>query len=251
MHLLPTGQALARVVFLESPADGVVSFEFVAQNCSRPLLPQNVSDLTLGRLGRCSGAACSIADSISFLDSGAILELKRAKPTNSSDKYHKWSPSFLLVGTEVAVCGYSRDWTMSFKSFSGASDVWGAVIHALRWISTEKVVISQIPFFWRSHLQLDTEQSHLEGINHFCHPTCRNGCMAPGTPRRNPSKESLQGILWKSQGILYSRPSLVSLLSIFEQIQWCPHKMGSPRFQLRHLLRQFENCPDPQIANCF
>ena len=72
---------------------------------------------------------------ISLFISTDTLESKRASPTSSSEKYHRWSPSVLLVVLK------------SRKSFRGASTPIGAVIQVLRWMITAKVARSRIPLF--------------------------------------------------------------------------------------------------------
>ena len=113
-----------------------------------------------------------MAATISLLLSAVNLESKSAKPTISSDKYHKCKPNFLLVAAKTSECECCRSWIMSVKLLRGASTTFGDVIHALRWITTAKAAnFFMLCSSFFGHFKLLTKHSDYDGINYLGHPS--------------------------------------------------------------------------------
>jgi len=70
------------------------------------------------RFGGSSEPSLSIKDAIISLFSSTDTSLsKKLKPTNSSDKYHRWRPNAVTAASAMVFCGYKEREYSSARSF--------------------------------------------------------------------------------------------------------------------------------------
>ena len=101
----------------------------------------------------------------------------RARPTVSSDKYHKCRSSTDLAAlpTSASICSYFLRSAQSGKSPAGASAATGASVQDLTMQKGSKLDESLQPSFLSlcqlEDISLISEENDLHGVEQFCHPS--------------------------------------------------------------------------------